>query len=197
MNKSRKHKSRKYKRRKQESGCRGWWIRKKRGIIVLALAVVLAAAILGVSACVAGYGFPEPLQALIDIQPDQNAKNGTLHATEAQEVAAGDFWVVMNQLPVVEEGSRECSIEYENPSTNHYSARISLYGKEDGELLGNTRRVDPGNYVETIVLKKELPPGEYPVTVRVELFEEKKPAAELSIEITLRVSRIQDGTGRE
>ncbi|EHI58462.1 hypothetical protein HMPREF9473_03520, partial [, partial [Hungatella hathewayi WAL-18680] len=51
----------------------------------------------------------------------------------------------------------------------------------------STKRVDPGNYIETVHLKRELKPGEYPVTVRVELFEEKTPVSELSIEITLRV----------
>ena len=87
----------------------------------------------------------------------------------------------------MEEGSRDSNIEYENPSTNYYSARVSLYSKEDGKLLGNTRRVDPGNYVETIPLRKQQPPGEYPVTVVLELFEEKTPVGNLSIDITLRV----------
>ena len=153
----------------------------------LAVAGLVTAASLGICTIVAVWGFPAPIQAQIDIQPDKNARTGTLHAGEIQEVAAGDFWVVMNQLPTMEEGSRECNIEYENPSTNHYSARVSLYSKEDGKLLGNTRRVDPGNYVETIPLKKQQLPGEYPVTVMLELFEEKTPVGNLSIDITLRV----------
>jgi len=161
--------------------------RRKRSNQVLAASVIAASVLLGTAAWISAYGFPAPIQAQIDIQPDADAKSGTLHAGERQEVAAGDFWMVVNQLPTVEEGSRECRIEYENPVENHYSARISLYLKEDGKLLGNTKRVDPGNYVETIRLKQELKPGEYPVTVRVELFEEKTPVSELSLEITLRV----------
>ena len=127
------------------------------------------------------------IQARRDFQPDSNARDGTIYPGETQQVEEGSFWVLVNQLPTVEEGSRECSIRYENPAANQYSARISLYLKEDGKLLGSTKRVDPGNYIETVHLKRELKPGEYPVTVRVELFEEKTPVSELSIEITLRV----------
>ena len=95
----------------------------------------------------------------------------------------------MNQLPAVEEGTWDCNIQYENPSSNRYSARVSLYLKEDGNLLGNTRRVDPGNYVETIRLGRTLPAGEYPVTAKLELFEEKKPIGTMSIDLTLRVMK--------
>lgn len=152
----------------------------------LIVGVVTVASLL-VCACVAVCGFPAPVQAQIDILPDQNARTGTLHAGETVEVSGGEFWLVMNQLPTVTEGSVDCNIEYENPVSNHYSARASLYLQEDGKLLGSTRRVDPGNYVETIRLKKKLPPGEYPVTVKLELFEQKTPAGKMSIDITLRV----------
>lgn len=167
-------------RKKQKSG-------RTRRRTVLAVSVMAAVSIAGAVAWGWVYGFPAPIQAQIDIQPDADAKSGTLYTGERQEVAAGDFWVVINQLPTMPEGSRECGIQYENPSENHYNARISLYLKEDGKLLGSTKRVDPGNYIETVQLKRELKPGEYPVTVRVELFEEKTPVSELSIEITLRV----------
>lgn len=153
------------------------------------MAVVLVMIIsLLICAGVVIYGFPAPIQAQIDILPDQNARAGTLHAEEAVEVSDGEFWLVMNQLPTMEEGSLDCNIEYENPVSNQYSARASLYLQEDGKLLGSTRRVDPGNYVETIRLKKKLPPGEYPVTVKLELFEQKKPVGEMSVNIILRVT---------
>ena len=143
----------------------------------------------GVGFCVFAvrYGFPGRIQARLDILPDRNAQSGTLHAGEMMEVADGDFWVVMNQLPTMETGSLDCNIEYENPSSNRCAARVSLYLQETGNLLGSTGRVDPGNYVETIRLKQELPPGEYPVTVKLELFEEKTPAGTISIDITLRI----------
>ena len=155
--------------------------------LCLACAGGLAIVLLGARVCMARDSLQSQVQAQIDIQPDQNAKSGILHVGEMQEIAAGDFWVVMNQLPTMEEGSISCNIEYENPESNHYSARVSLYLKEDGKLLGSTRRVDPGSYVESISLERELAPGEHPVTVRLELFEKKTPVAEMSIDITLRV----------
>ena len=127
------------------------------------------------------------LQAQADILPDGRAKEGTLHETQGQTLAQGDFWVVLNQIPVMDGETGECNLEYENPESNHYSARVSLYLKEDGKLLGSTRRVDPGSYVESISLERELAPGEHPVTVRLELFEKKTPVAEMFIDITLRV----------
>ncbi len=153
----------------------------------MAVVMVMAIAILGISVWAAVCYFPATVPAGITIQPDEHAKSGTLHAGEPEEVAEGDFWLVMNQLPTMEEGSLDCNIEYENPLSNHYSARISLYGREDGKMLGSTGRVDPGTYVETIRLEKEQKPGEYPVTVRLELFEQMTPVSEMSIDITLRV----------
>lgn len=162
-------------------------VHRRLWYLCLACAGGLAIVLLGARVCMARDSLQSQVRAQIDIQPDQNAKSGTLHAGEMQEIAAGDFWVVMNQLPTMEEGSISCNIEYENPESNHYSARVSLYLKEDGKLLGNTRRVDPGSYVESIFLERELAPGEHPVTVRLELFEKKTPVAEMSIDITLRV----------
>ncbi|MFR2849047.1 MAG: hypothetical protein ACLTC4_18900 [Hungatella hathewayi] len=53
--------------------------------------------------------------------------------------------------------------------------------------------MDPGYYVENIRLKESLPVGEHPVTARIELFEEKRPAGEMSIAITLRIIENQEG----
>lgn len=133
------------------------------------------------------------LQAQADILPDGRAKAGTLHETQGQTLAQGDFWVVLNQIPVMDGETGECNLEYENPESNHYSARVNLYLKSTGELLGGTRRVDPGNYVEIVKLKTMLPPGEYPVTARIELFQNKEPAGGLSLDMTLRVEEPEGG----
>ncbi len=162
--------------------------RRKRKRSGLWLAAVILLAVLSFGACAAGHRLPAAIQARMDILPDPNAKQGVLNSGPPQEVGEGDFLVVLNQLPTMEEGSRECSIEYENPAENHYSARISLYRKTDGKLLGNTKRVEPGTYIETIRLKEELPAGEHGVLVNLELFENRKPAGTLGLEITLRVT---------
>ena len=41
------------------------------------------------------------VQAQLDILPDIHAKKGTLYDEEMQEVAAGDFWVLVNQIPIM------------------------------------------------------------------------------------------------
>lgn len=133
------------------------------------------------------------LQAQADILPDGRAKEGTLHETQGQTLAQGDFWVVLNQIPVMDGETGECNLEYEKPESNHYSARVNLYLKSTGELLGGTRRVDPGNYVEIVKLKTMLAPGEYPVTARIELFRNKEPAGGLSLDMTLRVEEPEGG----
>lgn len=162
--------------------------RLARWIWIFCIVVVSA---LSIGACVLTGGLPAPIQARLDIRPDQHARKGTLHAEETREVEDGEFWVVLNQLPSMETGTRECNIQYDNPASNHYSARISLY-LENGKLLGNTTRVDPGYYVETISLKQKLAPGEYPVTARIELFDYRTPVGEMSVGITLRVTKHQD-----
>ena len=167
--------------------------RRNRWISVTA---VLLFMIFGSAAAVSCYGFPTPIQAQLDIRPEKHAKKGTLTSGEPGEskpVEAGNFRVMLNQLPTIETGSRDCNIEYENPEENHYSSRISLYLKETGRLIGGTTRVDPGYYVESVRLKESLPAGEYPVTVRIELFEDKTPAGEMSIDITLRMIENQGG----
>ena len=167
--------------------------RRNRWISVTA---VLLFMIFGSAAAVSCYGFPTPIQAQLDIRPEKHAKKGTLTSGEPGEskpVEAGNFRVMLNQLPTIETGSRDCNIEYENPEENHYSSRISLYLKETGRLIGSTTRVDPGYYVESVRLKESLSAGEYPVTVRIELFEDKTPAGEMSIDITLRMIENQGG----
>lgn len=130
---------------------------------------------------------PAAIRAEIDIRPDERAVDGSLHGSGGEPVPEGEYLVMVNQLPTIKEGSRECNIEFENPAGNHYSARINLYLNSGGKLLGGTRRVDPGQYVETIELNRDLKSGEYPVLARIELFTGTTPAGSLSLEMTLRV----------
>lgn len=177
--------------------------RKKPGVRHVRFWLLLAAVVLGIFAlgiltvwCASPRYIPASLQAQMDILPDERAKSGTLHQRENLEIGEGEFWVVMNQIPMVAAGNTECSLEYENPESNHYSARVNLYLKSTGEHLGGTLMVEPGSYVETIELKKKLSPGEYTVTAKVELLKDKTPAGGMSLDITLRVVEQEgDSTG--
>lgn len=157
-------------------------------ITATALVVTLVAGV-----CIIRYGFPPPIQARLDILPDRHAQKGSLKTGRVEEVMEGAFRVAINQLPTMEQGTEQCNIQYENPAQNHYSARVSLYMEETGKLLGNTTRIDPGYYIEQIHLKQKLSTGEYPVTARIELFENKFPAGEVAVSITLRVIETQGG----
>ena len=163
----------------------GGEIRKNKTIVRLIVMIFMSAAVIFAVGAICRRSSHN--QDRLDIRPDQDARQGTLYTGESREVEDGSFWVLINQLPTMEDGTEECPIQYENPSGNHYSSRVSLYLEESGELLGNTTRVDPGYYVEEISLKERLPPGEYPLTARIELFENQTPAGEMSLGITLRV----------
>lgn len=181
--KRRRERQKKQKADAEESGKKAGKTRRKRTALVLSV-LVLAGGALVFPGCLDRW---TAIRAQLDILPDEHAQIGSLYGKASQDIAEGNFWVLVNQIPTMEEGGRDCNIQYENPSGNQYSARISLYLAETGELLGNTRRVDPGTYVETIRLKQKLPAGEYPVRAYLELFQDKKPAGELSLEISLRV----------
>lgn len=147
--------------------------------VILCLGVIL----LG---CLAYLCLADPIQARIDILPDKNAMDGRLHA-DSRPVEAGQYRVVVNQLPTIKSGSRECNIEFENPEGNQYNSRINLYLTSDGKRIGGTRRVDTGKYVETIKLNRTLEPGEHQALAKIELFTGTEPAGEMILEITLRV----------
>ena len=131
-------------------------------------------------------GFPAPIQAQIDILPDRRAENGVLHGATGP-IPPGEYQIVLNQLPTIESGSRDCNIEFENPEGNEYSSRINLYLKSTGKHIGGTRRVDPGNYVENVKLNTTLEAGEYPVLAHIELFQDKEPSGSMTLELTIRV----------
>lgn len=178
--------------RKQRRGLNYRSRRRKQHTLII---TIVPAAVLGLAVLILLYGFPAPIQARLDIRPDEHAKQGTLYAASPKEMTQGEFRLMLNQLPTIEAGSRECNIQYENPVENHYSARISLYLEETGTWIGGTTRVDPGCYVEQIRLKQKLATGEYPITVRIELFEERTPAGEMAAGIILRVIESQKDQG--
>ncbi len=160
--------------------------RQKKIGVFLSVAVLSAAA-----AAIAVSDFPAPIQASIrsrmDLQADKDARDGLL-STETRPVAKGEYRVVLNQLPTMKQGSRDCNIEFENPAENHYSSRISLYLKSTGAHLGGSRRIEPGQYLETVELSEALDPGETPVLAEIELFDGTEQAGTITLELTIRVT---------
>lgn len=158
--------------------------RIRRISLILAVTAMMAGG--GIS-CVLVFGLPAPVQARVDILPDRNAVDGSLHAADGTALEEGQYRVVVNQLPTMKEGSQECNLEFENPPENRYGSRINLYLKSTGGRIGGTRLVPPGKYVEMITLNQALEPGEHPVLAKLELFDERKPAGKMTLELTVRV----------
>lgn len=131
---------------------------------------------------------PESLQERVDLLPDVNARSGTPNAGAAEPLEAGSFQVVINRLPTVAAGSRECTLWAENPESNPHDLLVRLYLDETGELLGATHRIQRGKRVDTLRLTRVPAPGEYPVTAELELYDEAQaPAGSFSLRLTLRV----------
>lgn len=149
---------------------------------------LISALVLGVLATVyvPWHNRSEMIQERIEIQPDKNAVNGTLHGG-AVPVKAGEYQVVINQIPTMEAGSLECNIEFENPEANRYSSGINLYLKSTGACIGGTGLIEPGQYVEKLSLNEPLNTGEHPVLAKIELFRDHKPSGSLTLELTIRV----------
>lgn len=156
-----------------------------RNLCILVLLVILGAA---GGRVFRNYALPTTIQARLDIQPDQNARDGVLKAEGRGPIDAGEYWVVLNQLPTMESGSRTCNLEFENPGENHYNSRITLYLKSTGSRIGGTRLVEPGKYVETVELSADLEAGEHPILAKLELFEGEEPVGGMTLEITIRVT---------
>lgn len=161
--------------------------KSRRKIQIICALAVTAAIIASATFYAVQNNYLDSIQAAVDILPDRNAASGVLNAGDGEPVSQGDYWIILNQLPTLTNGSRECNIQFENPKENHYSSRLNLYLKSTGERIGGTRRVDTGNYVEIIQLNQTLAPGEYPILAVVELFTGTDPAGEMTLEIKLRV----------
>ena len=168
--------------RHRRRGARGWqWACGLLAALLAAVCGVFAGSYFG------RLRLPDALQAQVDILPDVNARTGSLKAGGGDPVETGFYQAVFNQTPTLAPGG-SCNIEFENPETNHYNARLALYDGATGELLGSTKRVDPGRYVETLRLDKALPAGKCPALAMIELFEGKTPVGCLKFEVTLTVA---------
>ncbi len=151
--------------------------RKKR-LAMVVLAVLLALALI---AAVVFF-----LQGGAKILPDPNARSGSLKAS-SQTVEPNSYRLVLNQKPVVQEGSTECNIEFEVPSESSYSGRFDLVLDETGEVLASTGMVAPGSNLEKVQLARSLDPGEHKAWAMADVYSGVNKVNTISAEITIRV----------
>ena len=106
---------------------------------------------------------------------DKTAKDGALAGKTPQEIQGmlnsiveeGMFNVSINARTVFENGSSEGSLGIENISENRYYSRVILRRDDDNEVIYESQGLKPGQYIDKIKLKKNLPAGEYPCTAQI------------------------------
>lgn len=106
---------------------------------------------------------------------DKMAQDGTLEGKTPQEIQGvlnaimeeGMFNVSINSKAVFEDGKSEGSIGMENIPENRYYCRVIITRDDTGEVLYESQGIKPGQYIDKIKLKKNLPKGEYRCTAQV------------------------------
>lgn len=148
------------------------------GIVAAGLCLVA-----GVGILAAWLGQPPAASTL---EPDANAQAAPDPSVDPV-VPKGSFRLVLNQAPVVQEGSRSLNIEFQNPAANAYGAQLAIALDDGGEDIAQTEQVKPGDGLGTVDLRTTLAPGTYPAQVRVALFDGSRAAGAAQAAIEIRV----------
>ena len=88
-------------------------------------------------------------------------------------------------------GTKDVSVELNNPEENQVYFRISFYLSETEETIYTSKIIKPGQSLYEITLEKEMETGEYPLTVKYETFtadEEMTPRNGAEVNCTLVVT---------
>ena len=149
-------------------------------VLLLLVAGLVAAAWLGL------FRLPAPVQDRIDLLPDPHAVSGRLNAADSP-VAPGSYRLVVNQIPTSQGPVNVVNVEFENPAQNEYSARMDVYLDDTGELVGSTRMVAPGSYLEDLALAADLAPGTYRATAKVGVYSGATQVNTMSAALELRI----------
>lgn len=72
--------------------------------------------------------------------------------------------ITINPQPVFENGDAEGNWNIENIPGNHYSIRVRVTRDDTGDVVYESKLIDPGYYIEKAKLATPLPAGQYPCT---------------------------------
>lgn len=144
---------------------------KKRIIILLVPVLILAAAVGGWL----WWSYNNRVDDTTKYWFDKMAQDGTLEGKTPQEVQGlldsiveeGMFNVSINARAVFQDGKSEGSLGIENVPENQYYCRVVLRRDDDDSVLYESKGMKPGQYIDKIKLKKQLPAGEYPCTAQI------------------------------
>ena len=145
---------------------------KKKGKKALLLLLVLL-----IAAAIVGWWWirSQTMDATTKYWFDKLAQDGTLEGKSPQEVQGllntvveeGMFNVSINARAVFQDGKSEGSLGIENIPQNRYYCRVVLKRDDDGSVLYESQGLKPGQYIDKVKMKENLPAGEYPCTAQI------------------------------
>lgn len=130
---------------------------------------------------------PFGLQEQVDLMPDIRAVDGSILVKDPDaKVKENDYRVVVDQKPVMQEGSRKCKLNLENAAGNHYAVRVRLKDYKGKEYYVS-HRIDPGKRIETVQLSKSLRAGTHEMQLTYQLYDLKTRKARGSMSVNIRL----------
>lgn len=144
---------------------------KKNALLLLLLLLVIS----GAGGGYWWYTHNQVMDATTKYWFDKLAKDGSLQGKSPTEVQGllnsiveeGMFNVSMNARAVFDNGKSEGSIGLENIPQNRYFCRVVIRRDDTNEVLYESKGLKPGQYIDKIKLKKNLPAGNYDCTAQV------------------------------
>lgn len=143
--------------------------RKKRSGVILLILLLLI--LVGVGVFIA-WKISRPVyndrlepNAVVGSMPGKSAEQ--IAADLTQQVKETEVAFSINVVPVFETGTAKGNILFENPQSNKKLTRVELTLDETGEMLYKSGLLEPGSYVPSAKLLKDLEPGSYTCTATI------------------------------
>lgn len=100
---------------------------------------------------------------------DPSAKTGRLPGAPKDEKSPGDgmFSYRINPTPVFQAGGSSGDIKVQNPSFNNYLMVLEIAVDGTDGTVYRSQYIAPNQYISSIDLQNQLPPGEYRATAYI------------------------------
>jgi len=144
---------------------------KKKALLLILLLLI----IVGAGGGYWWYTHNQVMDATTKYWFDRLAQDGSLQGKTPTEVQGilnsvveeGMFNVSMNAKAIFNDAKSEGSIGLENIPENRYYCRVVIRRDDTNEVLYESQGIKPGQYIDKIKLKQNLPAGNYACTAQV------------------------------
>ncbi|MGL6220473.1 MAG: hypothetical protein ACRC36_20670 [Lacrimispora sphenoides] len=144
---------------------------KKKALLLILLLLIIA----GAGGGYWWYTHNQVMDATTKYWFDRLAQDGSLQGKTPTEVQGilnsvveeGMFNVSMNAKAIFNDAKSEGSIGLENIPQNRYYCRVVIRRDDTNEVLYESQGLKPGQYIDKIKLKQNLPAGNYACTAQV------------------------------